>query len=124
MDDENIGKYIGLIKELAYKPRVPVKVEEFADARKRQEWIDEKGMNVFSVYNPKNMMEGMDVMIKDYIKFDEAYRRRKIVNTSGVDVPLISIQDLIKLKELAGRNRDLMDIDALKEIIREQKNKK
>jgi len=124
MNDENICRYTALIKELGYKPRVPVKVEEFADKLKRQEWIDEKGMKVFSVYNPKNMMEGMDVMIEEYINFEEAYGRRKIVKTTGVEVPLISIQDLVKLKELAGRGRDLIDIAALKEILREQENSK
>lgn len=96
-------------------------MEEFADRQKRRGWIAEKGMKVFSVYNPANMMEGIDVMIEDYIKFDEAYTRRKVINAGGVEVPLISITDLIKLKEQVGRGRDNIDISALKEIIREQK---
>ena len=125
MSDENLAKYIELIKELGFKPRVPVRLDEFADSQKRKEWVLEKGMKVFSVFNPANMMEGVDVMIEDYIKFDEAYSRRKVVNTGidalgRVEVPLVSIEDLINLKEQAGRGRDLIDISALKEIVREQ----
>jgi predicted nucleotidyltransferase len=73
-------------------------------------------MKVFSVYNPSNVMESIGVMIEDYVKFDEAYDRRRVINTMGVEVPLVSIDDLIKLKEHAGRGRDKIDLDALKEI--------
>jgi len=123
MDDDNIHAFIELMKELGYKPRIPVKMEEFASAAKRQEWIDEKNMKVFSVCNPSNMLEGIDVMVGEYIRFDEAYRKRKVVHSLGVEVPVISIDDLIKLKELAGRGRDKIDISALKEI-RNEKDKK
>lgn len=121
MTRENVEKYIGLIKTMGFKPRVPVALDDFADDKKRHEWIKEKNMLVFSVYNPSNMMEGLDVMIEEDLKFDEAYGRRKVVTSHGVEIPVISIQDLIKLKEDAGRARDLMDISALKEIIHGQK---
>jgi predicted nucleotidyltransferase len=121
MTHDNIEKYIGLIKAMGFKPRVPVPLDDFADDNKRREWISEKGMLVFSVYNPSNLMEGLDVMIEEHIRFDEAYERRKVVTSQGVVIPVISIQDLIKLKETAGRERDLIDIDALKEIISDKK---
>lgn len=124
MSDRNIDKYIKLIKEMGLKPRMPVVLEEFADKKKRKKWIDEKNMKVFSVFNPANMMEGIDVMIVEYIKFDKAYSKRKIIHMSGVKVPLISIPDLIALKKKAGRGRDLIDISALKEILREKKKKR
>lgn len=123
MSDKNISRYIELIKEMGFTSRIPVALEEFANKQKRREWIEEKSMKVFSVFNPANMMEGIDVMIMEYIKFDEAYDRRKIIRTGGVEVPLISIPDLIALKKKAGRGRDLIDVSALKEILREQKKK-
>lgn len=123
MSDKNIGKYIELINEMGFKPRIPVVLEEFANKQKRREWIEEKNMKVFSVFNPANMMEGIDVMIIEYIKFDKAYDRRKIIRTGGQEVPLISIPDLIALKKKAGRGRDLIDVSALKVILREQNKK-
>ena len=124
MSDKNIGKYIELIKEMGFKPRIPVALEEFASKQKRQEWIDEKNMKVFSVYNPANMMEGIDVIIMEYVKFDETYDRRQVIHTGGIEVPLISIPDLIVLKEKAGRGRDLIDVSALKEILCAQRKKR
>ena len=123
MSDDNIGKYIELIKEMGFKPRIPVVLEDFAHKLKRQEWINEKNMKVFSVYNPANMMEGIDVMIIEYIKFDEAFARRKVIHAGGVEIPLVSIPDLIALKKKADRGRDMIDVSALKEILRAQKKK-
>ena len=123
MSDKNISKYIEFIRGMGFKPRIPVALEEFAKKQKRREWLEKKNMKVFSVFNPANMIEGIDVMIVEYVKFDKAYDRRKVIHAGRVEVPLISIPDLITLKEKAGRGRDLIDVSALKEILREQKKK-
>ncbi|MBI4211871.1 MAG: hypothetical protein HY540_04455, partial [Deltaproteobacteria bacterium] len=63
LTDVEIGKFIKAAKELSLVPRVPVRLEDFLDPVKREEWIQEKNMKVFSVYNPKNAIEHIDVMI-------------------------------------------------------------
>lgn len=124
LEEKNVCRYISLIEKLGFKPRMPVSLKDLLSKSKRRKWINKKGMKVFSVYNPKNLMEGMDILIKEYVKFNAAYKRRKVVNIAGTRIPLISIEDLIKLKKCANRGRDLIDIAALKEIKHEQKNKK
>ncbi|RLD17148.1 MAG: hypothetical protein DRI36_04635, partial [Caldiserica bacterium] len=42
MDDENIKKYLKLLKEWGFKPKVPVDIMDFAKKEKREEWINEK----------------------------------------------------------------------------------
>ena len=121
LDDENIRNFIQSAKSLNLTPRVPVKIEEFADEFKRDLWIKEKNMKVFTLLNSKDPMEQVDVVLEDYIDFDKAYNNRETLAASGIKIPLISIDDLIKLKMIADRERDTIDINALKEI-KELKN--
>ena len=73
-------------------------------------------MKVFSIFNPKKPVEQLDVMIENPIPFERAYKNRKVVSAKGFKIPVVSIPDLIKLKKIAGRERDKVDIRALQEI--------
>ena len=117
-DNENMVKFISIAKSLGLRSKVPVEIEELADEKKRELWIKEKNMKVFSFYNPNDDMEYIDIMIQDYIDFEKAYKNKKLIEFKklGIKVKAISINDLIKLKEIAGRNVDRIDIMALKKI--------
>ena len=54
--------------------------------------------------------------IKAPMKFGVAYKHREVVVLSGVDIPFISFEDLIKDKEATGRPRDKADIEHLKRL--------
>ena len=60
-------------------------------------------------------------MIENHIDFDTAYEKRERVTASNIEIPVISINDLIELKKIAGRKRDEIDILALQKI-KELKN--
>ena len=64
----------------------------------------------------KNEIEHIDVMIDDFLDFDIAYNNREVVSAKGIEISVISIDDLIELKRMAGRQRDIMDIKALQKI--------
>ena len=44
------------------------------------------------------------------------HRQKSIKNIDGVDVNFISIDDLIKAKKVAGRLKDLADVETLEKI--------
>ena len=115
-EKENMDRFIEIIKKLGLKPRVPVDIEELADKDKREFWKKEKNMKVFSFYNPEDDLEVIDIMIQDYLGFDEAYVKKKILSDGKISVSVISIDDLIKLKEMADRPRDRDDIEVLKKL--------
>ena len=116
MDKENILKFVSLTKELGLSPKVPVKAEELANAEKLKEWREEKNMKVFSFRDIDNPYISIDIMTKNYLSFEKAFKKRIITEAWGVTVNVASINDLIKLKEIAGRPIDLADIEALKEF--------
>lgn len=118
LSEENIRKFVQVIKSINYKPRVPVELEDFISTENRKRWIEEKNMKVFSVYNPNEESEHVDILIDYDLDFKEAYKKRVIYNIGDVEIPVISIPDLIKLKEKAGRIIDRNDILALLKIAR------
>ncbi len=102
-------------------PRVPVEPEAFADAGQRQRWIDERGMMVFNLYDPKDPLRSVDLFVEPPIPFDELWSRSKLISLSSIDVRVASIEDLIEMKQSTGRSQDSTDIEALEALRDESK---
>lgn len=115
-DDDNIKAFTDTFKNLGYKPRVPVSLDDFASANNREKWKKEKGMLVFSLYNSLKPQDIVDIFVDEPIPFDEAYDRRELIYAGETSISLISVADLIRLKKIAGRAQDLEDIRALNEL--------
>jgi hypothetical protein len=116
LDKKNILSFINLMSELGLLPRVPVSPLDFAEETKRQEWIDQKGMLVFTFYNPSNPFEIVDVFAKEPFPFERMWKDRTEVKAFGVLLPVVSKKDLIAMKENTGRDRDVFDVEQLKKI--------
>src|SRR5690348_9531922 len=61
-DGENVRRFVQAIKELGFRPRVPVSTEDFADPEKRRIWREEKGAEVMTFLRP-NSFEQVDVFL-------------------------------------------------------------
>lgn len=119
MGPKNLQAAIGVFKEFGYRPRAPVGIEEFADPGKREQWVREKGLTVFSLWSPDHIATEIDLFIEEPIAFEEAYQRRmQFKIAEGIEASIIGLDDLITLKKGAGRAQDLYDIERL-EAIRE-----
>ncbi len=116
LEDANIQKLIKIAKRLKLKPRIPVRIEDFADAQKRREWIKDKHMRAFALCSPDNPAEHMDIVIEHRLDFEKAYRRKMVVHEGGLQIPVIAISDLLVMKKQAGRERDKIDIQALRRL--------
>ncbi|MDO9028048.1 MAG: nucleotidyltransferase [Candidatus Roizmanbacteria bacterium] len=57
------------------------------------------------------------------IGFDNAWKNRVETEIKGVNVYVPSIEDIIKMKEAAGRGKDKIDLEVLKEIQKRLRNK-
>jgi len=117
MDRKNLKAAIGVFKALGYRPRAPVEIEAFADPKKREEWVREKGLTVFSLWSPDHTATEIDLFVEEPVSFAEAYpRRMQLGVTEGVEASIISLDDLIAMKKRAGRAQDLQDIEKLTAI--------
>ncbi len=113
---QNVLAFTKMMTELGFVPRVPVKPEDFADKKKRQEWIKSKGAAVFSFINPRNPFETVDIFMEEPFPFDKLWKRRFEASAFGYNIKVLGKKDLILLKEKSGRAKDLFDIQQLKKI--------
>jgi hypothetical protein len=116
LDPENIRKFVILMTQNGFQPRVPVPPEDFIDPEKRKHWKKDKNMMVFTWVNKEHPTEIVDVFIDEPKPFKELYDRRLEAQTAQGKVPLVSIEDLIALKQNTGRQQDAADVQALKRI--------
>ncbi len=111
-EGDNVKRFVAAMKELGYKPRAPVASDDFADPKKREEWIKEKGALVFTWVAPKSY-EQVDVFLHDPIAFDQAYKHRRTIPVSDFEITVVSLGDLKALKRQAGRDKDNSDLQQL-----------
>ncbi|MCK5690336.1 hypothetical protein KAI87_13750 [Myxococcota bacterium] len=113
-EESNILAAIRALESLGYRPRAPVPFLDFADSAKRKLWLEEKGLMVFSLWSNQLAMTEVDIFIKEPFDFEEAWARRLDVDLDGIQVTIASRDDIIRLKEAAGRPKDLEDIRVLR----------
>jgi hypothetical protein len=122
LDPGNARAAIAALARLGYRPRAPVDGVQFSDPETRQRWIDEKGLTVFSLWSPDHPATDVDLFVREPFPFDAAWCRATIADLGDVKVPVASIEDLIALKRVAGRPKDLEDIRVLEAIEKERRN--
>ena len=124
LEDSNLKKFIKAVKALNLVPRIPVRLEDFADAKTRNAWIKEKNMKAFTLYDVGFGNKYLDVVIDYNLDFNEVYKSRSVYRDGALKVPVLSLEDLVKMKRKAGRERDKIDIKALKRIQKLKNEKK
>lgn len=110
------GKAIEILTSLGFRPRLPVKAEDFADPRTRTEWVERRNLTVFSMHDPSSPLREVDLFATHPIPFDDLVAASTVVPIDGIDVRVASVDHLIALKQTAGRPQDLTDIEALRRL--------
>jgi len=119
LEDEGLKKFLALLKGWGFKPKVPVNIMDFAKRDKREDWIKNKNMKAFNLVNHKWAISEIDVVIDSPVDYDKVCKRIEHINLQGVSVPVISIDDLIKMKKITNREQDKSDIRYLRRIQKE-----
>lgn len=116
LDAVNLGRFVSVAKRYSFKPVVPVKLEDLADAEKVRDWIENKHMLAFGL-RPQNPVEPtLDILVKPPIDFETAYARRVVVTVEGQKISVASVADIIAMKTGTGRAKDRDDIVMLKRL--------
>lgn len=116
MDEKNLLRAVQVFKNLGYSSKLPVKPEDFVNKQIRERWMKEKNMIAFSYIDLKNPYVLIDIVISASLKFEDAERKINILTAQDkkIKVPVVSIDDLIRMKKQAGRAQDISDIEMLK----------
>lgn len=115
LESTNLLKAMKALKALNYRPKVPVPIEDFSNPTKRSLWEEEKGMMVFSLWNPESTSNFViDIFTSHPFEFTAEYTQaKKMELEDGIQVPFVSLSCLLDMKRKAGREKDLLDIAVL-----------
>lgn len=112
---ENVERAFTALASLGYRASVPITSTQFADRALRESWIRDKGMQVLSFWSDAHRETPVDVFVTEPFDFDEEYGQALVKPLYGsIDVRFVSVSTLIRMKELAGRAQDRIDIENLR----------
>ena len=118
LDHDEAEKTIKVFVDMGLEPRVPVAALDFADADIRNSWIEEKNMQVFSLWKPDDALISVDLFVNHPIEFEGMLSRAETVDIGGEIITIASIPDLIELKRISNRPQDQEDIRQLEQILK------
>lgn len=116
IETDNIIKINGVLKELGYIPRLPVNPDEMANPETVKVWTEERNLKAFSFYHKKENYKVVDIVLVHPLDFEKAYDHKTIRSAGGIDIYIVSLDDLVKLKTYSGRDQDMSDIAMIERV--------
>ncbi|MFH1847693.1 MAG: nucleotidyltransferase family protein [Candidatus Omnitrophota bacterium] len=115
MSDNNLAKIVKILKKHGYSTKQPVDPMGIADRETREDWIKNKHMKAFD-FHKANELKEVDIIIEAPVSFEKARKNAIRMRVGNITLPVICIDDLIKMKKHTGRAIDKLDIDELKKV--------
>ena len=122
-NEENLRRAMEVFESLGFRPRAPVPLRKFAETEIRQGWIRDKGLTVLSLFSDDHPLTEVDLFVADPFGFDQVYTRRVTMAIAPhVEATFVGLDDLVRMKKVAGRPQDLSDIEQLEDLSGERDN--
>jgi hypothetical protein len=117
LERKNIVRGLRALLAIGYQMRIPVTPEQFADPALRESWRREKNMLVLRLWSDAHRRTPIDVFVYEPFDFEKEFAQAKWEPLTGdIRAPVIRYETLLTMKSEAGRDKDLMDIRALKKL--------
>lgn len=117
LQPENITLALHTLQAAGWRMSVPVTPEDFADPDLRESWRKKKNMIVLKLWSDVHPRTPVDVFVYEPFDFKKELARAKWERVSGkIRAPIICYKTLLAMKKAAGRDKDLLDIQALKKL--------
>ncbi len=109
---------VEVLADLGYRPRAPVRLEDYADARIRRTWIDDKQAQVFSVIrSAEDHQDEVDLFLEPPFDFAAAWTQALVHELpEGIEVRFVDLGRLRLMKQAADRAQDRADLAALDDL--------
>ncbi len=108
---ENFTAAESALKRMGLQPRLPLKAEEVFDFR--EEYIRNRNLIAWSFVNSADPTEMVDIIITE----DLSAIQVDMLPLGRLRLPVVAVDDLIRMKEKSGRPQDLEDIRALRSMV-------
>jgi hypothetical protein len=114
VQDDNLALLWDALTELGFAPQQPISKETAVSAETLLGIANEKGMQAFSWSHGGQPFLVVDLLIGPPFRWDEGLQEK--VKMFGVDARVLRKEELIRLKRLAGRDKDLADVRELEKL--------
>ena len=108
---------VDMLWSLGARPRIPEPLERIRDVEQVRRWQQEKGMLALNFRTPDGSTE-VDLLVSESDRISDLLQRAVKIVIEGRTFFVASIDDLIAMKQQAGRPQDLLDIAQLQDIRR------
>lgn len=116
LDKQNLEKLALVMSRLGYVQRLPVNLIELGNKKRVKQWIKEKNMTAYTFISDTMPQLSLDILAGYSLDFQKYYKRSMVLKIWGLNVPVVSFDDLVKMKKQAGREQDLLDLKMLLEL--------
>ena len=116
--DDNLQNFETAIKILKYQSMIPLSIKTFVSKEERQKAKNEKNLIAYSYFNNFSSYMNLDVLLDVPLSFEEMWSSKETRTIDGTAVNLVSIENLIRLKQYANRKQDNDDIILLSKLLK------
>lgn len=116
MNPDNLAALIDAARELKLSPVLPVSLESLGDLELLRQWHAERHLEAFALRSADLAGVTVDVLLFPPVEFSGMALRADVFKVANTDIQVVSIDDLIALKEAVGRPIDITDIEHLQRI--------
>ncbi len=117
LQPENITRALHTLQAAGWRMSVPVTPEDFANPKLRESWRTEKNMIVLKLWSDAHRRTPIDVFVYEPFDFKKEFAQAKWEPVAGkIRAPIVAYKTLLAMKKSAGRDKDLLDIQALKKL--------
>ncbi|HTE05425.1 MAG TPA: hypothetical protein VK824_04445, partial [Planctomycetota bacterium] len=123
MEQANVERALAAFGRLGFRPRAPVPLQAFADPAQRAAWSARRHMVVFSLFSPEHDTTEVDLFLTPPFDFGAAWTAARHEELApGIKLPVVALDELLRMKREVGRDRDLLDVRELEELRDERRD--
>ena len=116
MNPDNLASLIETAKELKLSPVLPVPLESLGDLELLRQGHTVRHLEAFALRSADLAGVTVDVLLLPPVEFSGMASRAEVFKVANTDIQVVSIDDLIALKQAVGRQIDIADIEHLQRI--------
>ena len=115
LDEKNLQAMTKAMKAIGYEQRIPLALDELGDEKKALKFVQEKNLLAYTFFNSQEPLYSVDIIVGASLQFDRYAEHRIFADVWGMQLPVVSIDDLIDMKRKSSREKDALDVATLLE---------
>ena len=116
MQPNNLDRLIACAESLNLKPVLPIPLTSLKNMEQLKQWHKEKNLLAFALRTEELAGVTLDILLFPPIDFSKMLQNVTQFDIGNTTINVASIDDIIALKQAAGRAIDLSDIDHLNKL--------